>query len=130
MTKTKFQPDKERYRLTKMFKRLRQVVENQLNILETQPEKATAAMIDTCLRALKGLPSILLDLEKMEQTSRMKQEAAKIREEVRTKLPSMEVVSPASAADPELEVVDPDFPEEAMALPFPKLKGGHVDVTA
>ena len=111
-TRRIFSVDREREKIIRLYQDLREVLEATLKDMKNADEGLSAAKVDVAVRAMKALPSLLLEVEKLkEKTEKRKKREAEI-EDTMANLPS--TTDPTAFAET----------EPKLKLPFPLRKGG------
>jgi hypothetical protein len=119
-----FTVDGETRKLVKMYRQLRKVVQTSLDKLKNPDTEVSAAMLTSLTNTLKTLPSVLLELDKLDKRRRAAEDRKQEWEEISKSLPA--------PGKPPVPAVDPyeEKPVEGISLPFPALKigttGGNV----
>jgi hypothetical protein len=122
-TPKRFSVDNEKRKIVKLYMSLREILEATLKQMKANTDDLSASKIDVAVKAIRQLPGILLELEKIEDEQGRKAQRAKDRQEAIAQLPAPGA-GKSPQATPGLEP-DPDFPEPAaepetpIVLPFP-----------
>jgi hypothetical protein len=107
-TPPKFETDKERKRLLRMYLSLRRIIEALLKRMEADPEKISAALVDVATKSIRQMSGLLVDLDKIDAEQKRKADLRAAREDAAAQLPAPTVSRPVVVADP----------EETLELPF------------
>jgi len=112
-TKKKWLPDRNRLRLLRQFEQLQDIVQSQLDHMESNPESISASMLDTACKALKNLSGLLTELDAQAQAMKRKSKAQVDQSEILKNLPA-----PTVPATDDLSGLDFNDPPP-VTLPFP-----------
>jgi hypothetical protein len=120
-TPRKFSIDSEKKKIVSLYMDLRSILEATLKSMRKSPDDLSASKIDVAVKAIRQLPGILLELEKIDEQQTRKAQREKDLEEAMKHLPAPGAGTKANGIES-----DPDFPAAAkepdaspIVLPFP-----------